>query len=107
LSDDEGEDQINDGCSTLSSSFPPQVPSYPSSPEHKRQRRDYLDDNPGRTTHLYTFEEFDALPIVAREKTLWNKQLHESRDFWIKKNEVWRLALNQAFGSLKALFYFY
>jgi hypothetical protein len=41
------------------------------------QRLD-LDENPGRTTHQYTFEEFDALPISARGKTQWNNQLHES-----------------------------
>jgi len=107
LCEDEDEDQIDDGCNTLSSLPPPQVPFYPSSPECKRQRHDYLDDNPGRTTHLCTFEEFDALPIIARGKTLWNHQLYESRDFWMKKTEVWRLVLNEAFGSLKALFYFY
>ena len=82
---------------------PPNVPSYPSSPQLKRQRHD-LDDNPECTTHPYTFEEFDALLISAWGKTLWNKLLHESWEFWIKKTEVWRLALNKAFGSLKALF---
>jgi len=91
------------GLGTPSPSPTPQVPSNPSSPACKWQQHEDSDNNSGHTSHSITFLEFDALPISAWRKVLWNDLLLDCPQFLKKKTETWRMALNEPFRSRKVL----
>ncbi|KAF8955023.1 hypothetical protein BDZ97DRAFT_1861869 [Flammula alnicola] len=98
---DEEEDEDEDYMSTpLNHDLSPPS-SEPHSPEHKRQRiSNSQDDRDVSQLELSpsSFEEFDGLPIVARNKSKWNKLLRSKPSYWSKKCSSWAKSLQIAFN---------
>ncbi len=54
-----------------------------------------------------TFEEFDSLPIAARNQGKWNALLQIYPQFWLKKCYSWRSTLNEAYDQRLVSFTFF
>lgn len=61
------------------------------SPKRKKRR---LEESSRR---MLSFEEFDGLPVLARNAPEWNRLLAENPQFWREKCLEWHQKLEQAF----------
>ncbi|KAF8797427.1 hypothetical protein BYT27DRAFT_7228990 [Phlegmacium glaucopus] len=110
LLEDLGEEELSEEIDRDEEEYPPtsittppnqilnSPPSEPHSPEYKRAcfSKDQHTDIPNLP--LTTFEAFDSLPILARNKSKWNRLLQSNPGFWAKKCLSWANALKIAFN---------
>jgi len=81
-------------------------PSPLNSPDRKRHKiadGDYTDKEEATEIPL-TFEEFDSLPIAARNQSKWNGLLLAYPEFWLKKCQSWSSTLDQAYAQCMVSF---
>ncbi|KDR71175.1 hypothetical protein GALMADRAFT_75401 [Galerina marginata CBS 339.88] len=92
----EEEDFISTPTTEISSPFS----SESHSPEHKRQRFSEVQDPSPLPLSLppISFQEFDGLPILARNKSKWNKLLRATPGFWLKKSTSWANSLQISYN---------
>ncbi|KDR82477.1 hypothetical protein GALMADRAFT_57184 [Galerina marginata CBS 339.88] len=101
LSDnEEDEDEEEDFISTPLNEISSPLSSESHSPEHKRQRFSEIQDPSPLPFFLppISFQEFDGLPILARNKSKWNKLLQATPGFWFKKCSSWANSLQMSYN---------